>query len=267
MIRFNQVSRIYPDGTRAADSITLQIRKGEICVLLGPSGAGKSTLMGMLNGMVTPTEGTVVFEGETITRHNVKKMQQRVSMVHQQLHLVSRMSVINNVISGKLAKTPLWQTLIQAFSETDKRRACELIDEVSLEERHLYRPVSTLSGGQQQRVAIARAFMGEPEVVLADEPVAALDPNVSRSVLNNLKKASRNHNATVLCSLHQVEYAMEFADRIIALRKGKLVFDGTPSEMTDDILDQVYKGSAPNARPPVHTASPVASVALAGGYN
>lgn len=261
MLNFKQVSRVFGDGTRAIDNVDLDIPKGEFCILLGPSGAGKSTLMGMINGMVTPSQGNVVFNGEVVSRFNMKKIQQRVGMIHQQLHLVPRLSVLHNVLSGVLPRTTSWRSLFKAFPVSDMRKACRLLEEVELEEKHIHRRASELSGGQQQRVAIARAFMMEPDVVLADEPVASLDPNVSRSVLGLLKRAARQHNATVLCSLHQVEYALEFADRIIGLRNGKLIYNGSPALLSDDILEKLYKGENTN-RPSNGHESPVNLPAL-----
>ena len=245
MLEFKSVQRIYPDGTRALDNISVSIQKGEFCVLLGPSGAGKSTLMSLVNGMVEATSGQVLIDKQTISRRNIKQLQRRVSMIHQQLHLVPRLSVLHNVLTGCLTQYSTFHALFKLFKTEDQRRACMLLEEVGLEEQHLYRRASELSGGQQQRVAIARAFMPGPEVVLADEPVASLDPKVSRSVLESLKEASRLHNATVLCSLHQVEYALEFADRIIALRKGRMVFDGSPSDISDKELQLIYDQNSP----------------------
>jgi len=240
MLQYQQVSRVFDDGTRAIDGIDLRIGKGEFCVLLGPSGAGKSTLMGMVNGMVTPSHGKVLFDSEAITRRNLKHMQRRVGMVHQQLHLVPRLSVLHNVLAGTLPDVALWRGLLKQFVDPLQRRACRLLEEVELEEKHLHRRASALSGGQQQRVAIARAFMLDPDVVLADEPVASLDPNVSRQVLALLKQASHRHAATVLCSLHQVDYALEFADRIVGLRQGRMVFDGKPGALDDTTLRAIY---------------------------
>ncbi len=240
MLKLDSVSLCYPDGTQALADINLRINQGEFCVLLGSSGAGKSSLMGLVNGLVSATQGQLVFEGETITRRNLKPLQQKVSMIHQQLHLVPRVSVLNNVISGKLHQIPSWRTLSGCYSANDQRRACMLLDEVNLEEKHLYRRTSDLSGGQQQRVAIARAFMSSPQIVLADEPVSSLDPTTSRNVLASLKNTSRHHQATVICSLHQVEYALEFADRIVALKQGRLVYDGCPSQVDNNILDSLY---------------------------
>ncbi|PLX49804.1 MAG: phosphonate ABC transporter ATP-binding protein [Desulfobulbaceae bacterium] len=240
MLELNKVSRVYEDGTRAIDDLSLNINKGEFCALLGPSGAGKSTLMGMINGLVLPSQGDVILWGETVERANLKRLQQRVSMIHQQLHLVPRLSVLHNVLTGALPATSLWRSMFKLFPEENQRRACRLLEDVELEEKHIYRRAMALSGGQQQRVAIARAFMSHPSIVLADEPVASLDPAISRNVLNLLKQTARQHDTTVLCSLHQVDFALEFADRVIGLREGHLVFDGKPAEMTSQALHDLY---------------------------
>lgn len=241
MLKFNNVSRLYDDGTLAVDKISLSIDKGEFCVLLGPSGAGKSSLMNMVNGVIEPTSGSVYVGDIQLNRKNRSQLQRRVGMIHQQLHLVPRLSVIHNVLSGILTHTSIIRSLFKSFPVKEQRRACQLLSEVGLEEKHLYRRASDLSGGQQQRVAIARAFIATPEIVLADEPVASLDPAMSRSVLNSLKTAAKQHGATVVCTLHQVEYAIEFADRIVALRKGKVFFDGHPKDMDATIQKQLYR--------------------------
>jgi len=247
MLKFDSVSRVYEDGTRAVDDVSLHVKKGEFCVLLGPSGAGKSTLMGMVNGVVIPTSGDLHIGDIELTKKTRSSLQRRVGMIHQQLHLVPRLSVIHNVLSGVLASVGFWRSLIKWFTSQDQRIACQLLHEVGMEEKHLYRRASALSGGQQQRVAIARAFISKPEVVLADEPVASLDPAMSRSVLHSLKRAAKIHGATVICTLHQIDYAIEFADRIVALQKGKVFFDGHPSEMDAEMQDLLFNKSPSHA--------------------
>lgn len=240
MLSFNNISKVFPDGTKAVDNVSLHINKGEFCVFLGSSGAGKSTLMGMVNGIVEPTMGEVDIDGERLSKKNVKTIQKKVGMVHQQLHLVPRLSVIHNVLTGLLPCTSTISSIFKYFSPQMQRAACNMLEEVELEEKHLYRRASELSGGQQQRVAIARAFIIKPNVVLADEPVASLDPEISRGVLGLLKKSAKNHGAAVLCSLHQVDYALEFADRIIGLKEGKITYDGSPEGLSDRILKKLY---------------------------
>ncbi|GAA6137488.1 phosphonate ABC transporter ATP-binding protein [Arenicella sp. 4NH20-0111] len=255
MLQLKSVTKVYPGNTKAVNDITVSIPNGEFCVLLGPSGAGKSTLMGLINGLVLPTSGSVVLNDEQVDARNQKKIQQRISMIHQQLHLIPRLSMLHNVLSGKLYALPLWRVLAKHFPENDQRRACRLLAEVDLTESQLHRRVSALSGGQQQRVAIARAFMARPEIVLADEPVASLDPTVSRSVLASLRHTSKQNNTTVVCSLHQVDYALEFADRIIAMREGKIVFDGPPQRVSESELTNIY-GSSDDHKPAAIKAVP-----------
>lgn len=242
MLVFKSISHVFPDGTRAVNDVTLTIPKGEFCVLLGPSGAGKSTLLNTVNGLVMPTGGVTSLDGLDVTLKNLKSVRRRIGMIHQQLHLVPRLGVLHNVLSGLLPITPTWKALLKVFPEDQQRKACRLLEEVELEEKQIYRRASELSGGQQQRVAIARAFINEPDVVLADEPVASLDPTVSRHVLSLLKNASRQRGTTVICSLHQVEFAIEYADRIIALRQGSVVFDDKPQALTPDRLHDIYGG-------------------------
>jgi phosphonate transport system ATP-binding protein len=248
MLTFESVERVYDDGTRAVDDVSLSIQPGEICVLLGPSGAGKSTLMNMVNGVVEPTSGKVTLGDLELNKKNMANIQRQIGMIHQQLHLVPRLSVLHNVLAGLLPQTNFWRSLIKSFQKDTQRSACKLLHEVGLEEKQLMRRASELSGGQQQRVAIARAFISKPEVVLADEPVASLDPAMSRSVLNTLREAAKQHCATVLCTLHQVDYALEFADRIVALRKGKVFFDGHPSELDEATQAQLYDMEKPEPK-------------------
>jgi phosphonate transport system ATP-binding protein len=245
MLHFNSVSHVFDDGTRAVDDISLHIQEGEFCVLLGPSGAGKSTLMNMVNGVVEPTSGSISLGHISLNKKNKSSIQRRIGMIHQQLHLIPRLSILHNVLAGLLPDVGFWRSLIKSFSLKDQQRACELLYEVGLEEKHLLRRGSDLSGGQQQRVAIARAFISKPDVVIADEPVASLDPAMSRSVLESLKLAAKNHGTTVICTLHQLDYALEFADRIIALRGGKVFFDGHPDDLNAQTQTELYAFGRP----------------------
>jgi phosphonate transport system ATP-binding protein len=244
MLKFECVSKIYDDRTVAVNCVSIDINKAEFCVLLGSSGAGKTTLLRMVNGLVRPTTGNVKLDGELVSKKTLKHLRPRIAMIHQQLDLVQRLTVLNNVLSGALSAIPLWRSLIMHFPMSLRRKACYLLDQVGLKEEHLYRRVATLSGGQQQRVAIARAFVLDPEIVLADEPVASLDPVVSQNILKILKATSRQYKTTVLCSLHQVEYAIEVADRIIGVSRGNVIFDGVPENLTAEILEEIYEGTS-----------------------
>tara|TARA_Y100001970_G_scaffold111217_1_gene138840 strand:- start:9646 stop:10500 length:855 start_codon:yes stop_codon:yes gene_type:complete len=242
LLEFETVTHIFPDGTKALNNVSLIVPKGQFCVFLGPSGAGKSTILSTVNGLVMPSEGKITLDGTPIDLESFKEVRSRIGMIHQHLHLVQRLSVLHNVLAGLLPTTPTWKVLLKLFSIAQQRTACRLIAEVELEEQQIYRRASELSGGQQQRVAIARAFINEPDVVVADEPVASIDPTVSRHVLGLLRNASRQRKTTVLCSLHQVEFAQEFADRIIGLNQGKVVFDGPPVDLTSEHLQKIYRG-------------------------
>lgn len=240
MLKFQSVRKVFNQGVVALDGVTLAVPKGQFCVLLGPSGAGKSTLLKMANGLCEPTAGEVWFDNRRINNDTLKDIRWRIGMVHQQLHLVDRLSVLDNILAGALPRVPTWRSLLKLFPAEYQRKACRLLEQVDLDESHLYRRASNLSGGQQQRVAIARAFMLDPEILLADEPVASLDPVISRNILQLLKRTALQHGATTLCSLHQVELALEVADRIVGLKNGAVVYDGPPEGLTTAALNAIY---------------------------
>jgi phosphonate transport system ATP-binding protein len=240
MLSLSDVSKRYPDGTVALRSVTLTVPRGQFCVVLGPSGSGKSTLLRVVNGLVLPTSGTVTMDGIIVGPRTLSTVRPRVAMIHQQFNLSPRLSVAKNVLAGALPAVSTPAALLGLFPARFRRRACTLIAQVGLDEPHLARRASELSGGQQQRVGIARAFMLDPAVILADEPVASLDPNVSRDVLALLKHASKEREATMMCSLHQVDLAREFADRVIGLHAGQIVFDGSPCDLDEAVLSLIY---------------------------
>lgn len=254
MLRFDSVGMHYPDGTVALKSVSLGIPHGEFCVVLGASGAGKSTLLRMANGLVSPTGGAVHVDGVRIGAQSLAAVRPRIGMIHQQFNLVLRSTVATNVLSGALPALPAWRALPGLFTQAMRRKACELVDAVGLQEQHLHRRASELSGGQQQRVGIARAFMLDPPLVLADEPVASLDPQASVEILALLKRQARERGTTVLCSLHQVQLARSFADRIVALRDGFVVFDGPP-EAFDPLISSSFYGNGA-MRPRVASPDP-----------
>ncbi len=255
MIKFTSLSKSWPDGTKALREIDLVIPRGQFCVILGPSGAGKSTLLRAVNGLMTPCSGSVAIDGVTLSRKTERQLRKRVAMVHQHFNLTGRMSVSANVLAGLLPVVPTVRALLGWFSPAHRARACALLERVGLAPLHLHRRAQELSGGQQQRVGIARAFMLDPEVVLADEPVASLDPKISRDILTLVRDAARERNATVLCSLHQIDLAREFADRVVGMRDGKIVFDGTPAELTDERVEALYHGARWDDTAPVTPAS------------
>jgi phosphonate transport system ATP-binding protein len=240
MIEFHAVERRFPGGTLALSGVSFAIPRGQFCVVLGASGAGKSTLLRCLNGLATPTAGKVVIDSTPVTRKSLRVLRPRIGMIHQSFALVERASVAHNVVAGALPRIATVPALLGLIPREYQRKACQLLSEVGLGEEHLARRASALSGGQQQRVGIARAFMLEPDIILADEPVASLDPTTSRDILALIKDEAETRGATALCSLHQLDLAQAFADRIVALKAGRIVFDGPPDALTRDITDQIY---------------------------
>lgn len=243
MITLENVSKTYTGAgeTVALRDVSIHVKEGEFLVILGPSGAGKSTLMRCINRLVEPTSGRILLDGREVTsrRRQLRAARRDIGMVFQQFNLVKRLSVLMNVLSGRLAYHTFWPSLLYKFDQDDKRVAIECLTRVNMEHKAFQR-ADTLSGGEQQRVAIARALAQEPKVILADEPVASLDPKIARQVLTYLKQIAGELGITVLCNLHQVEYAREYAERVVGLSQGTVVFDGPSGKLTDDILQQIY---------------------------
>jgi len=239
-IRFDALTVHFPDGNRALDAVSFAVPPGQFCVILGHSGAGKSTLLRTVNGLVPATGGQVVVGGKPVGRRTLPLLRRRIGMIHQHFGLAGRASVATNVIGGAAPDMPIWRILSGLYTVGHREKACALLASVGLEEIHLQRRCERLSGGQQQRVGIARAFMLDPAIILADEPVASLDPRISREVLDLLRAQARSRNATVLCSLHQLDLAREFADRVIALKDGRVVFDGPPAMLDDHDAKLIY---------------------------
>jgi len=239
LLRLERIDKRYGEQW-VLRGISLGIPRGQFCVILGPSGAGKSTLLRMVNGLAEPDTGIVYVGGERVDNTNLARIRAGIGMIHQHFNLVTRASVATNLLAGALPKVALWRALLLWFPALYRRRACELAAAVGLNAAQLGRRVSALSGGQQQRVGIARAFMLEPSIILADEPVASLDPKISRDILRLLHSESRRRGTTVLCTLHQVDLAREFADRIVAVRAGEIVFDGPPACFDETFARRVY---------------------------
>lgn len=251
-IRFDAVSKIWPDGTRALDDVSFTVPAGQFCVLLGHSGAGKSTLLRCVNGLETSTGGAVQVGGQPVGPASLRALRRRIAMVHQHFALVPRASGAANVMAGAVASLPLWRVLTGLYPTPLKHRVCELLQAVGLEEAHLVRRAERLSGGQQQRLGLARAFMLDPAIILADEPVASLDPAISHDVLSLLRSQARGRGTTVLCSLHQLDLARAFADRVVALHSGRIIFDGPPETLKGSDISNIYtKSDASEAAVPL----------------
>lgn len=240
MIEINGLTKRY-GNFEALHNINLRVAQGEFLVVLGPSGAGKSTLLRCINRLAEPTEGTITVCGEVSSSNSkdLRRLRCSVAMIFQHYNVVPRLTVLKNVITGRLGSLPSIASWFHIFPKKDIQIARECLKRVELQEKASLR-TDTLSGGQKQRVGIARALAQQPKVILADEPVASLDPKTSRTVLNYLKQASEDLGITVICNLHQVDYAKEFAERIVGVSAGRIVFDGPPDQLTDDILQKIY---------------------------
>jgi phosphonate transport system ATP-binding protein len=210
--------------------------------VIGPSGAGKSTLLRLINRLSDPTEGSIHFRDTDVSRlrgHALRRWRAQCAMIFQQFGLVRRSDVITNVLLGLLNRKPSWMSLLNIFTRAERLRAVETLARFGVDTVALQR-TDTLSGGQQQRVAIAKALMQEPAVILADEPIASLDPRSSLQVMRALRQVNREDGITVLCNLHNVQIARDFCDRIIAMQDGRVVFDGMPSDLTPDRVRAIY---------------------------
>ena len=242
LVRFENVSVIYPNGFAALKNLSLSFLPGEFVVIVGLSGAGKSTLIRSVNRLVTPTEGKLYVEGKEILgmrEGELRQVRARVGMIFQNYNLVRRSSVLSNVLTGRLAYLPGWRSLLGLYPSADKELALKCLTRVGIGDR-AYSRADQLSGGQQQRVAIARALAQQPKILLADEPVASLDPPTAHQVMRDLKTLSREENLLTLINLHFVDMAMEYADRVIGLRAGELVYDGPGNAMKESDFEAIY---------------------------
>ncbi|MCD5408962.1 phosphonate ABC transporter ATP-binding protein [Candidatus Bipolaricaulota bacterium] len=237
------LTKVYERGrVLALDDVSFEVGKGEFLVLIGLSGSGKSTLLRCINRLVEPTSGKVSLDGVELTALPPRKMRlvrRRIGMIFQQFNLVKRATVLQNVLAGRLGYTPTWRSLIGRFPKGDLERARQALERVGLLDK-MYVRADQLSGGQQQRVGIARALMQEPELLLADEPVSALDPATSHSVMKYVEEINREDGVTVIASLHFLSLARRYGQRVIALKAGRIVFNGPPEEIDDRRFKEIY---------------------------
>ena len=246
-LRTERLSVAYPDGTRALQHASLAFARAQFTVLLGASGAGKSTLLRCLDGLVKPTTGRVLAPGlgDISQPRTLRAHRRQTGMVFQQHHLIGRLSVLSNVLTGRLAHRGSLATMLP-WSRQDRMLALAAIDRVGLLD-HALKRADELSGGQQQRVGVARALVQAPRVMLADEPVASLDPATAERLLSLLHGICKSDGLTAVVSLHQVEFARRFADRIVGMAHGAVIFDGPPHQLTDDVVALLYGEPAPRA--------------------
>lgn len=242
MIEVKGLEKSY-GNRKVLQNISLSVQSGEFLVILGPSGAGKSTLLRCLNGLVHADAGSIVIDGRTVNVDDVGRREaaRPIAMIFQHHNLVKRLSVLKNVMVGRMAGCSSLLSLLQLFRSADVEIAFECLRQVELESKANMR-ADRLSGGEQQRAGIARALAQQPVVMLADEPVASLDPKNSRVVLGFLKKICKEFGIAVICNLHQVEYALEFGERIVGLSDGRIVFDDRPDKLTLEVVQSIYPG-------------------------
>ena len=224
MLEINNLRKNFNNQTHALKGVSLKIKKGEFVSILGPSGSGKTTLLRSLNGLESIDSGEVIFDNIKITKENLAKVRQKTGMIFQEYNLVNNISAINNVLTGLLNSSSKFLSMFYLFSEEQKLQALQALDTVGLIDKS-YNRADELSGGQRQRVGIARAIIKKPLLLLADEPVASLDPKAAYLIMKLLKKINKDFNITVLCNLHQINLASEFSDRVIGLSNGSIVFD------------------------------------------
>ncbi|PKR78328.1 phosphonate ABC transporter ATP-binding protein [Halalkalibacillus sediminis] len=242
MIEFKDVSLVYPNGTQGLKDINVTIKDGEFVVIVGLSGAGKSTFIRSINRLVTPTDGELLVDDEDIISYKgrgLRKLRTKIGMIFQNYNLVKRSNVFKNVLAGRLGHTGTLRSIFNLFSKDDKALAYESLKRVNIGEK-LYSRADQLSGGQQQRVSIARVLTQKPKYILADEPVASLDPPTSHQVMTYLKKVNKEDQITTIVNLHFIDMAMEYADRIIGMRDGEIVFDGPVSEVSEETFEEIY---------------------------
>ncbi len=259
ILSIKNLKKTYPNGVRALKGVSFDVRRGEFLVIIGLSGSGKSTLLRCLNRLHTPSSGEIIFHPQASTRDSavlesatdiatvegekILDIRRRIGMIFQHFNLIERHSVIDNVLHGALGRTPTWRSILGLYSHAERAKAMGFLELVGIGDKAYYR-AAQLSGGQQQRVAIARALMQSPELLLADEPVASLDPATCHVVMDYLRKVNRELGLTIICNLHFLSLVRQYADRVIALKGGELVYDGDPQQIDDAWFSRIYGETA-----------------------
>jgi len=242
MIKFENVSKVYPNGFKALKDINLEIHEGEFVAIIGLSGAGKSTLLRTINKIHDITSGKLYFDHvdvSTIHGKDLRIFRRNIGMIFQSFNLVKRMSVFKNVLAGRVAYHSTFKTLFGIFPKSDQILALEALDKMGILDKAFER-ADRLSGGQMQRVALARALAQEPKLILADEPVASLDPITTLSVMDDFQRINKEFGITIITNMHHVDLALKYASRVIGIKEGRIVFDGKTSEVTEAVLENIY---------------------------
>ncbi|MGC9521749.1 MAG: phosphonate ABC transporter ATP-binding protein [Anaerolineae bacterium] len=245
MLEVRNLTKVYDDGTVALKNVSFTVEDGEFLIIIGLSGSGKSTLLRCINRLVEPTEGQILWDGQDVTKADqaeLRLIRRQIGMIFQQFNLVRRSKVITNVLSGRLGYVNQWQSLLHRFPKKDREMAWAALERMGITDQAQKR-ADELSGGQQQRVGIARALVQEPKIILADEPVASLDPVLAHSILQHLEDLNQEDGITILCSLHYLDLVQRYAERVIGLREGEVVYRGTQNDiraMTDVQFREIY---------------------------
>ncbi|WP_127578982.1 phosphonate ABC transporter ATP-binding protein [Paenibacillus koleovorans] len=243
LLEIRNLKKVYSDGTTALKDVNLQVNRGEFVVIIGSSGAGKSTLLRCINRLVQPSDGTVLFNSMDATRANqrqVRRLRREVGMIFQSFNLIERVSVLRNVLHGRLGYMNAVTGTLGLFAKKDIEEAKRILHRLGLDQQ-IYKRADELSGGQQQRVGIARALSQQPQLILADEPIASLDPVTSETIMSHLYTICREDGITCVVNLHQVEVAKKYATRIIGIHKGSVAFDGKPEQLTEQAIQHIYQ--------------------------
>jgi len=245
MLEVINLTKVYGDGTVALKNVSFKVEDGEFLIIIGLSGSGKSTLLRCINRLIDPTEGDILWDGVNLAQlegEELRAARRKIGMIFQHFNLVKRSSVLTNVLSGRLGYSPTFQSLMHRFSKNDKENAWASLERLGIEDQ-AHKRADELSGGQQQRVGIARALMQNPDLILADEPVASLDPVLAHTILHYLQKLNQEDNMTIVCSLHYLDLVQRYATRVIGLRDGEIVYRGTQKQirsMTDGEFKEIY---------------------------
>lgn len=242
ILKVNQLVKTYPNGVSALKKVSFEVKKGEFLIVIGLSGSGKSTLLRCLNRLHDPTSGEIIFNGSdiaTVQGKQIKEVRKNIGMIFQHFNLIPRHTVLSNVLMGSLGRIGSLKSILGLFSKEDRAQAMEYLKLVGIADKAQIR-ADQLSGGQQQRVAIARALMQSPQILLADEPVASLDPATCHTVMDYLRKVNQELGITIIANLHFLSLVREYGTRVIALKGGEIVFEGSPSEISDEWFQKIY---------------------------
>lgn len=245
ILEFKNVNKTYNKTTKALTDVSFSVDKGEFVSIIGPSGSGKSTILRCINRLVDATKGEILFNGYDVSRadkREIRQVRKKTGMIFQHYNLVDRLSVIENVLHGRLGHKSAISGVVGYYSEQEKEKAFSILEKLGLTEQ-AYKRCDELSGGQKQRVSIARSIMQEPSLILCDEPIASLDPNASKIIMDHLSDINKTMNITCILNLHQVDVAMKYSKRIIGLTGGKIVYDGPPENLTKEKIYEIYQSN------------------------